>query len=280
MLLCERRKNTMDVKNFDTRPVALPIKKIVSENETTNTYIFEYDLGAKPGQFVMMWIPGVDEKPFSVAYCNDKEFWLTICNVGSATEELFKLGEGDKVGIRGPFGTSYEFSGGERIALVSGGYGAAPMYFVAREALEAGCKVDFLVGARNEKLLLFTQRISELGDVKLHIATDDGSSGKKGYVTGILEDLLKEGDVDKVFTCGPEMMMKAVGELAEKAGAKCFLSVEKYMKCGFGVCGQCCVDDTGECVCKKGPVMDYNYVKKLAEFGKYHRDAQGRKHIF
>ena len=87
----------MNIKTFDSRPVALPIKKIVKENETTNTYVFEYFLGSKPGQFVMMWIPGVDEKPFSIAFDDGNEFWLTICNVGPSTEELFKLKEGDKV---------------------------------------------------------------------------------------------------------------------------------------------------------------------------------------
>ncbi len=270
----------MDVKNFDTRPVALEIKKIVVENESTNTYIFEYPLNGKPGQFVMLWIPGFDEKPFSIAYDDGKKFWLTICKVGPATEELFRFKVGDKVGIRGPFGTNYEVKKGEHIAVISGGYGAAPMYFVTREALAKGVKVEFLTGARNEDLLLYRERVKGLGGVNLHLSTDDGSVGHKGYITHVLEKLLKEKKIDKVFACGPELMMKAVGEIAEKADVECQMSVEKYMKCGFGVCGQCAVDDTGELVCKKGPVMPWKYVKKLGEFGKYHRDAQGKKHYF
>lgn len=267
----------MNLKKFDTRPVALKIEKIVQENPTTCTFVFKYPLGAKPGQFVMMWIPGVDEKPFSVAYDDGKEFWLTIASVGGATEKLFVLKKGDKVGIRGPFGTCYEFKKGDHLALVAGGYGAAPMYFVAHEAVSKGCKVEFLVGARNKDLLLFTHKVLGLGNVDLHVATDDGSAGKKGYVTAILEDLLKNKGINKVFTCGPEVMMKAVGEISEKARADCFLSMEKYMKCGFGVCGQCAIDDTGDLACKKGPVMAYDYVKKLPEFGKYHRDSVGKK---
>lgn len=269
----------MDICTKDSRPVALPIKKIIKENENTNTYVFEYPLGGKPGQFVMLWIPGVDEKPFSIAYDDGQEFWLTICRVGPATEELFRLKEGDKVGIRGPFGTYYKFEDGETLSLVAGGYGAAPMYFVAVEALKKGCKVNFLVGARTNELLLFIEQVTKLGEnLSLHIATDDGSAGFQGFVTQLLDIVLEKEKSDQVFACGPEVMMKAAGMVAEKHGVKYFLSMEKYMKCGFGVCGQCSIDDSGEYACVNGPVMNWNKVKDLPEFGKYHRDAQGKKH--
>ncbi|MFH1284240.1 MAG: dihydroorotate dehydrogenase electron transfer subunit [Candidatus Peregrinibacteria bacterium] len=270
----------MDFKKFDTRPVALQIDRIVKENPSVNTYVFKYPLGAEPGQFVMLWIPGVDEKPMSVAYDDGQEFWLTVCNVGAATDKLFKMKKGDMVGIKGPFGTAYKFKKGERIALVAGGYGAAPMYFVACEAVKEGLEVEFLVGARNKDLLLYTQKVLGMSDVNLHIATDDGSVGFKGYVTSILENILKEKKVDRVFTCGPEAMMNAVGKISDANGVPAWMSIERYMKCGFGVCGQCAIDDTGELACKKGPVMSYDYVKKLPEFGKYHRDEQGKKHYF
>lgn len=270
----------MDLAKFDSRPLALKIKKIIKENDFTNTYVFEYPLKSKPGQFVMVWIPGVDEKPFSIAYDDGKEFWLTICKVGPATEQLFKLRVGDMLGVRGPMGTAYDFKPRKHIAVVAGGYGAAPMYFVTKEALKKKCKVDFIVGARNKKLLLFLDRVKKLSGVKLHVATDDGSMGTKGYNTVLLEKVLQKGGVHHVFACGPEVMERAVGLLAEKYKTDCQLSVEKYMKCGIGVCGQCAIDDSGELVCKKGPVMKWSYLKKLPEFGKYHRDAQGKKHYF
>lgn len=271
----------MNIKTFDSRPVALPIKKIVKENDTTNTYVFDYFLGSKPGQFVMMWIPGIDEKPFSVAFDDGNEFWLTICNVGGCTNELFKMKEGDKVGIRGPFGTAYKFSEGDHLALVSGGYGAAPMYNVASEAVKKGCKIEFMVGARNKDLLLYTHKVLGLGsNVSLHISTDDGSAGFKGFITQVLEDLLKKEKIDKVFTCGPEVMMQAVGKVADAGSVDCYLSMEKYMKCGIGVCGQCAIDNTGVLACKDGPVMNYADVKNLPEFGKYHRDSVGKKKHF
>ena len=269
----------MDIKKFDSRFKVLPIKKIVQENETTKTFIFKYPLSSKPGQFIMLWIPGVDEKPMSIAYDDGKEFWITVCKVGPASEALHAMKEGDKVGVRGPLGTSYDFPEGSHLALVSGGYGAAPMYFVTREALKKNCKVEFLVGARDEGLLLYLDKVKDLGgDVSIHISTDDGSKGYKGYVTDVLKEVLESEKIDLVFTCGPEIMMKVVGEVSEEAGVESRMSMEKYMKCGIGVCGQCAVDNTGELVCTKGPVMNWKYLKDLPEMGKYHRDAQGKKH--
>ncbi|MBI4975720.1 hypothetical protein HZC20_03505 [Candidatus Peregrinibacteria bacterium] len=127
------------MKNFDSRPKAFKISKIIKENDSTNTYIFNGSLDGKPGQFVMFWIPGVDEKPFSIAFDDGKEFWITICNVGGVTAELFKLKEGDKVGIRGSFGTFYKFKKGEHLVLAAGGYGIAPMYFAVKEKKKTGC---------------------------------------------------------------------------------------------------------------------------------------------
>lgn len=269
----------MDIKSFDTRFQIIRIKKIIHENEVTNTYIFDYPLNAKPGQFIMVWIPGVDEKPMSVAYSDGKEFWITVCKVGGFSSAMHKLKIGDRIGIRGPFGTHYQIGKGEKIVLVAGGYGVAPMYFAASEAVASGCEVDFLIGARSKNLLIYTHKILGLG-VNLHIATDDGSVGIKGFVTKILEDILSNGKFDKVFTCGPEIMMKAVGEISFAKKVPCHMSVEKYMKCGIGVCGQCAIDDTGDLVCKKGPVMSWDYLRKLPEVGRYHRDAQGKKQYF
>lgn len=277
----------MSLRNFDTKPVTLPIKKIVKETENIWTFVFAGELVSKPGQFVMLWIPGVDEKPFSIAYDDGKEFWLTIAKVGPATAELFKLGVGDLVGVRGPFGTSYEFEPGEHLALLAGGYGAAPMYNVACSALAIGCKVEFIVGARSKDLLLYEKRVKELakkyngkkagGEIFYHAATDDGSYGYKGYNTELLAQILKKGKIDRVFACGPEIMMKKAAEMALKARVNCQLSLERYMKCGFGVCGQCCMDDSGICVCKNGPVYDGAAALKLQEFGRYHRDSVGRR---
>lgn len=271
------------MKNLNTFPVVLPIKKIVKETETIWTFVFEYKLESQPGQFVMMWIPGVDEKPFSVANDDGKEFWLTIANVGPATNSLFGLGVGDKVGIRGPFGKPYTFKKGEKLALLAGGYGAAPMFGVASCAVKLGCKVEFIVGARSKNLLLYKKRVEALAKkygaakIKYHASTNDGSFGHKGFNTEILEEILAKQKIDKILTCGPEVMMKRAAEIARAKKIKSQVSIERYMKCGFGVCGQCCIDGKGVRACKDGPVFDGEEALGFSEFGKYHRDSVGRK---
>jgi len=266
-------------ESYSTRhdvPVTIPIKKIIPEALNISTFVFEYNLEAKPGQFVNLWIPGVDEKPFSIANCNEKEFWLTIAKVGPATEKLFELKVGDYVGIRGPYGTSFEAKPNSTIALVGGGYGTAPLYYFGLKAKEQGCNVYFLTGARNIDLLTYIDQAKKAG-FEVSMTTNDGSAGKEGFVTVILEELLKTKKIDSIHTCGPEVMEKAVLNLADKYDTRLQISVERYMKCGFGVCGQCCVDDLGIPICKQGPVMEKELVKQIKEFGVYHRDRDGKK---
>lgn len=261
------------------KPKILPIKKIVDENLMIKTYVFEYPLNSKPGQFVMLWIPEVDEKPFSLSFDNGREFWVTVFKVGLFTEKMFELQEGDKVGIRGPYGCGFEIKKGQKLILVGGGCGSAPLYSVLEKAKEKKCEVDFILGARNKDLLLFEERVREYDNVKLHICTDDGSAGEKGFTTDVLGQLVDEnvGAQIQILTCGPEIMMKKVSDIAHERGIKCQLSLERYMKCGFGICGSCVLDPDGLRVCKDGSVFDNEVVRKVADFGKYHRDAEGKR---
>lgn len=259
------------------QPQMIEIKRIIDENEFVKTFVLDVSLGAKPGQFVNVWIPGVDEKPLSVAMDDGKELLITFFAVGEATKELFKLQVGDKVGVRGPYGTHYGWEKGDTLALVAGGYGAAPMYFVANEAVKDDCNIHFILGARSENLLLYVDRIEKLPNTTLHVATDDGSKGEKGYNTVLLENLLENEKVDRVFACGPEIMENRVKQICDEKSVAGWISVERFMKCGFGVCGHCCMDDTGDRVCKEGPVMSTELLSKIPEFGKYHRDKVGRK---
>lgn len=265
-------------------PQAIPIKKIIQETPYVKTFIFERHLGAKPGQFVNVWIPRVDEKPMSVAYSDDKEFWITMFAVGPFSKRMHHLKEGDLVGIRGPYGTTFTFKPGQHLVMMAGGYGAAPLYFLTTEAVKAGCTVDFVIGARSKEHLLYLERIQKLPDVNLLIATDDGSVGEKGFNTLILERLIQESrdgqKIDGVYTCGPEMMMKRISDMCFEAGINAQVSIERFMKCGFGVCGQCCVDPKGLRMCKEGPVVSNELAQKVKEFGQYHRDRMGRMRKF
>jgi dihydroorotate dehydrogenase electron transfer subunit len=234
-------------------------------------------MNAKPGQFFILWLPRLDEKPFGISYQDKEKFRATICKVGLFTEKLFQLKKGDKVGIRGPYGTHFELK--ERnIALVAGGYGFAPLSFLADEAIKKGIKVNFIKGARTKEILVDCNKDSKICNV--FYTTDDGSFGEKGYATDKLKKLLEKQKIDCIYTVGPEIMMKKVVELSDEYDVDCQLSLERYIKCGFGICGQCVVDDLGIRMCKEGPVIDKELAKKIREFGKYKRDASGKKIYF
>ena len=183
-------------------PKTCRIINIIKETEQVKTFTFDVSLGAAPGQFAMLWIPGVDEKPFSIAYDDGKNFKVTFFAVGPMSKELFNKKIGDLIGVRGPFGTHYKWKKGDRLVLLAGGYGAAPMYFVAKKAGEDGAKMDIIVGARGKEHLLYLDELKSLPGVTLHIATDDGSEGFKGYNVQVLENLISEGKkFDNIFAC-------------------------------------------------------------------------------
>jgi dihydroorotate dehydrogenase electron transfer subunit len=248
-------------------PEVLEIKSIIKENRKTKTFFFYKKIEAEPGQFVMVWIPGLDEKPFAVTFTNP--FGITVTKVGPFSSSLHQTYEGQKIGIRGPYGHGFKLKG-HRICLVSGGYGIIPLSFLAERAFSKNYEVTAIVGAKTKDDLFFLERLKK---AKLIITTDDGSSGMKGFSTDAFRDQLKKETYDCVYTCGPEIMMKKVFEICENAGIECQASLERYMKCGFGVCGQCCIDDL--MVCKDGPVFNSEQLRKLTEFGVFNRNESG-----
>ena len=126
-------------------PKTIPIKKIIVETPHVKTFVFQHHLGSKPGQFVNLWLPRLDEKPMSIAYDNGKEFWITMFAVGSFSKAMHKLKVGDPVGVRGPYGTNFSFKPKQRLAMMAGGYGAAPLYYLTVQAVALGCFVDFVI---------------------------------------------------------------------------------------------------------------------------------------
>ncbi|MBU0612902.1 dihydroorotate dehydrogenase electron transfer subunit [Patescibacteria group bacterium] len=262
------------------KPLMMPITRRQKENENVDTFFFEHSINSQAGQFVMMWIPGVDEKPFSIAYDTGTELGLAVAKVGPFTEELFRLKVGDKVGIRGPYGKGFwKADGAKKVVMVGGGYGVAPLLNIAEELVQDEVDIHFINGARSKDLLLFQDRLNNL-EAEIYTTTNDGSHGIKGLVTDPIKEILKKEKIDLVYICGPELMEKAVFDICEASGINCQISIERYMKCGMGVCGACAVDGTGEPMCIKGPVVDSKTVRGITEFGKYHRSGSGVKNNF
>jgi len=228
------------------------IAEVIEENAKVKTFILEASLEAEPGQFVMLWLPRVNEKPFSLV--DAAPLTLTVARVGPFTRKLHELGAGDRLWFRGPLGRGFELAG-ENLLLVGGGYGVAPLAFLARRAREAGCEVTAIIGAQGRDDLIFESRFAELG-CRVVAATEDGSAGVRGLATQVADDLLSRSDFDAIYACGPEAMLDELAEICVGRCIPCQLSREGYMRCGIGVCGSC--QRGGVLVCREGPVFHIN----------------------
>lgn len=249
------------------------IVEVIRETPLVKTFVFDTDIDARPGQFVMLWLPGVDEKPMSVA--GARPLTISVAKVGPMTLALHALGVGDVVGWRGPFGRPFRLERDRHALLVAGGYGSAPLYALAQEALAAGMQVTVAIGARIADELLYADKFLQLGATLL-LSTNDGSRGVKGFVTdAILRSPLSALQAVTVYACGPEPMLVALHRLCRERSWNGQLSVERYMKCGFGICGQCALDDL--LVCVDGPVMTLDQLEDKHDFGRWHRGPTGRK---
>jgi dihydroorotate dehydrogenase electron transfer subunit len=256
-------------------PHTVPIREIREDTHTIRTFVLDAEVPeAKPGQFIMLWIPGMDEKPMSIAY--PTPLAVTVASVGPFTMKLHQRKVGDLVGWRGPYGRGFSLPENGSALIVGGGCGVGPLYFLAAHAVERGVSTTVALGARTASELLYIERFRELG-IDPALATDDGSSGHPGYVTELAEQLLTNQPATQsiVYACGPEPMLVAIHKLCRERGVAGQLSLERYMKCGFGICGQCALD--GHLVCQDGPVFDVEQLDGLRDFGKARRTAAGRR---
>ncbi|AGF97169.1 Dihydroorotate dehydrogenase electron transfer subunit [Methanosarcina mazei Tuc01] len=254
-------------------PLNATITQIIEESPLIRTFFFDHKFeDMEPGQFVMVWVRGVDEVPMGLSRNNS----ITVQKVGEATSKLFELKEGDSFGLRGPFGKGFTLPAkGEKVLIIAGGVGAAPLSPYAEAASAAGAEVNTVLGARSEEHLLFEGRFEALGNA--YVSTDDGSKGVKGFVTDVLKNL-DVTSYDRIAVCGPEIMMASVFRFLEEREVleKSEFSLHRYFKCGIGVCGACCIDRSGLRVCKDGPVFSGTQLIG-SELGKYSRDASGRR---
>ncbi|TKJ29103.1 MAG: dihydroorotate dehydrogenase electron transfer subunit [Chloroflexi bacterium B3_Chlor] len=230
-------------------PRPMRIAQITQEAIRVKTFTLAGELVADPGQFVMVWLPRVDEKPFSLV--SDDPLTLTVAKVGPFSARLHELKVGDRLWIRGPLGRGFNIAG-QRPLLVGGGYGVAPLAFLASRATEVSHKVA-VVGAATKDDLFFEARLAASG-CEVVVVTEDCSAGEGGLCTDVAEALLTEQHFDGVYACGPEAMLDKAEELCRQHGIPGQLSKEAHMRCGMGVCGSCQRD--GLLVCRDGPVFD------------------------
>ena len=214
----------------------------------------------QPGQFVHVRVPALEatalRRPFSVFDAEDGRVTVLYKTVGRGTHALNALQAGDELMVEGPLGHGFPLKCDGVPLLVGGGYGVAPLHFLAKRL--AGCRL--FVGGRTAADLLALDRFEKLG-VEIHTATNDGSAGVKGLVTDPLDDelvrLRQRGEKFELFACGPDPMLKAVALRATGTGSKGWISMDRHMICGVGACYACIqktVRGNSRC-CIEGPVF-------------------------
>ena len=217
-----------------------------------------------PGQFAEIRVDGSPttflRRPISINYVDRQrnEVWFLVQLVGDGTKQLGKVKAGDTINVMLPLGNGFTIPShpSDKLLLVGGGVGTAPMLYLGEQLAKNGSKPTFLLGAKTDKDLLQLEQFSTYGDV--YTTTEDGSHGEKGYV--IQHSILNSIQFEQIYTCGPKPMMIAVAKYAKSKNIACEVSLENMMACGVGAC-LCCVENTAEghlCVCKEGPVFNIN----------------------
>jgi NAD(P)H-flavin reductase len=238
------------------------------------------DLGHDPGQFVMLSVLGVGEAPISITSSPSRSngrFELCVRRVGNVTSALHALQTGDKVGIRGPFGSGFplERMRGKDVLFAPGGLGLAPLRSLINQVIdERGSfgRVIILYGAKRPGELLFVDEVNEWmqrDDIECLVTVDRGDETWEGHV-GVITTLFPKISVNPrntvAITCGPPIMYRFV--LMEMLGkgipeTQIYLSLERRMKCGVGKCGHCQINSLY--CCQQGPVFNYANIKGFEE---------------
>ncbi|MEP9410212.1 MAG: dihydroorotate dehydrogenase electron transfer subunit [Candidatus Brocadia sp.] len=239
------------------QPTVVKICDTVEESPGVKTFFFKWNVDFVPGQFIMVWIPLIDEKPFAISYIQKDIVGISVLKRGVFTQALHNKKTGDIIGIRGPYGKGFDLQTDLNACVVGGGIGMASLAILADRLRGA----TIIQGARTSSELIYQKRFPGM-----KLCTEDGTVGFKGTTVDFLKELLKTQVFSKVYTCGPEKMMYKVVELCKNRGIDCEVSLDRYMKCGFGICGQC--DCSGQRVCIDGPVFNTTELNRMDDFGR------------
>lgn len=256
-------------------PENIKIEQIIRETADTSTFRIKKPSNFDPGRFMQVSLTGIGEAPISVCSYNEAYMELCIRKVGRVTQKLLEMKEGQKIGIRGPYGNGYplkEFLY-KNLLIIGGGTGAAPLRgvieYISMNQNEFK-DVNIFMGFRNPAEILFKRDIKKWKDkFKFHITVDTPDEKWKGSV-GVITKLLEAAPLNRDNTiavcCGPPVMIKFVTIALRKAGfedSQVYVSMERLMKCGIGKCGHCLVQS--KYICRDGPVFNYETARNLID---------------
>jgi sulfhydrogenase subunit gamma (sulfur reductase) len=266
-------------------PNLASIKEIIKETYNTNTYILEFfeknlrkDFSWNPGQFMMLGILGIGESAISISNVEKENLiYLTIRNVGNVTSSIYSLKKSESISIRGPYGQGWplENAKGKNILIVAGGMGIAPLRGLINHIINNRKNyghLEIIYGAKTPGDMIFKYEINKWNKIKnstLHLTADQVTEEtpfecKTGLVTSCFPMMKTHHRNAIALICGPEIMMRYAAKCLETIGFaddQIYLSLERRMKCGIGMCGHCQIGS--KFVCKDGPVFNYNEIKSF-----------------
>lgn len=269
-------------------PKVAVLDRVVSEIQDVKTFYWRFEdpdeqrafKRFRPGQFAQVSLFGIGEFPTSLPPSpTEDETFFTVRQVGSCTTALHSLEPGDKFAVRGPYGNGFPMESyyGKNLIFVAGGIGLIPLRSAIVYALNNREKYDQIQifhGAKTAKELMYVANLREwerAPEVKCHLTVDRGGDGWNGHV-GVVGSLFTEPGVQipventTAFVCGPPVMFRFVIQDLLKMGfeeGNIVSTLERYMKCGVGKCGHCCIGVAY--VCMDGPVFTYEQIKRLGE---------------
>jgi len=263
------------------RPRITSVKQIRNETNDILT-LFVQDKrcsAASPGQFAMIWVPGVGEIPMSLSFMDSKDTCgFTVKSIGMTSKALCSKKKNDNIGIRGPYGKGFTPVSGNCL-LIGGGTGLAPLLPLAKILVKKDAVVTLLLAGKSRNVIPFLEDAQNLlsnSKHKIIVTTDDGSYGLKGVASDHAKVLLNQERYDILYTCGPEAMLKKIFVLAEKKIVPIEISLERYIKCGFGLCGSCSIGRY--LLCLDGPVFTSKQLREVSnDFGISRRNINGGK---
>ncbi|MCK4797529.1 MAG: hypothetical protein KAT05_09120 [Spirochaetes bacterium] len=257
---------------------SFPLYKIEGNDNRKILYFKINEKKILPGHFYMLKYNGC-QKPFSVSNYDGIKIGFMLENRGEYSKKMLNAKQGEYFGLTGPLGNSFNIDDFDNFLLVGGGIGIAPILFLANYITDKGKNVCLLIGEKNKKNFIYQDDIynfNKLKNCSTSIYTEDGSVGIKGMVTKNIDDLIEKNNYDSICICGPEAMMKIVIERVRGKTNNIQVCMERYMKCGIGLCGSCVLDDIGLRVCEDGPVFSYyDTLINSKEFANYHRNSNG-----
>lgn len=273
--------------------MCLPIFRKHMESERTATISFiipeEKCVKIAPGQYFMLWLPGDDEIPIAVNHFQENMISFVICGVGPTSSDIIQKEEKFLIGLRGPYGNGFNLDHNNNVVIVAGGIGIAPLRFLLYQLINNSSETREIIlmqGAKTMTGLLFREEFEKLS-IKTIFCTEDGSYGFHGLVSEKMEmtisNLLDKQKNWEIYTCGPELMLKKILTITQEHNLERNTQIclaDRYIRCGFGICGSCFMDDLGLSICQDGPVFRGNVIAKVNDFGKFGRKADGSKYSF